>query len=142
MGEIHVEEAPYVSGGIDWTAFVLSFKGVLLEGMEIAIIVVSFGATAGYTGTALIGGVAAIVMTGFVGFALKGPVVRIPRSLLQLIVGTLLTSFGTFWALEGVGVSWPQSDLDIVALIVVYAAAAVAYIGLEKRSRRLVLGVA
>ncbi|HYR50804.1 MAG TPA: hypothetical protein VES90_11505 [Candidatus Eisenbacteria bacterium] len=138
MGEMHVEEA-HVSGGIDWTAFVLSFKGVLLEGLEIAIIVVSFGATAGQIGTAVIGAVAAIVVTGFIGFALKGPVVRIPRSLLQLIVGTLLTSFGTFWALEGLGVSWPQSDLDIVALIVVYLAAAAAYIRLEQQSR-LALG--
>jgi uncharacterized membrane protein len=62
--------------------------------------------------------------------------------LLQLIVGTLLTSFGTFWSLEGLGVNWPQSDVDIVALIVVYAAAAVAYIGVERRRSRLVLGVA
>jgi uncharacterized membrane protein len=141
MSEIHVEAA-HVAGGVDWTAFVLSFKGVLLEGMEIAIIVVSFGATAGQTGIAVIGGVAAIVVIGLVGFAVKGPVTRIPRSLLQLIVGTLLTSFGTFWSLEGLGVAWPQSDLDILALIVIYAATAVLYIGFEKRSLRAVLGVA
>jgi len=58
-------------------------------------------------------------------------------------VGTLLTSFGTFWALEGLGITWPQSDLDIVALIVVYAAAAVSLIALERRqSRRLVMEAA
>jgi uncharacterized membrane protein len=141
MSEMHVEGAR-VSGGIDWTAFVLSFKGVLLEGLEIALIVVSFGAAAGQLGGAVIGAVAAVVVIGAIGLALKGPVVRIPRSLLQLIVGTLLTSFGTFWSLEGLGVNWPQSDLDIVALIVVYAAAAVAYIGVERRRSRLVLGVA
>ncbi|HYL07779.1 MAG TPA: hypothetical protein VEU76_04475 [Candidatus Udaeobacter sp.] len=132
MNEIHVDAA-HVTGGVDWTAFVLSFKGVLLEGMEIAIIVVSFGATAGQTGIAVIGGAAAIVVIGFVGFAVKGPVARIPRSLLQLIVGTLLTSFGTFWSLEGLGVAWPQSDLDIIALILVYAAAAAAYMRVERR---------
>jgi uncharacterized membrane protein len=111
--------------------------------MEIAIIVVSFGATAGHTGTAVIGGVAAIVLMGFVGFALKGPVVRIPRSFLQLIVGTLLTSFGTFWALEGLGVNWPQSDLDILALIAFYAATAAVYISLERRrSHRMLLEAA
>jgi uncharacterized membrane protein len=142
MNEMQFEPG-HVSKGTDWTAFVLSFKGVLLEGMEIAIIVVSFGATAGHTGTAVIGGVAAIVLMGFVGFALKGPVVRIPRSFLQLIVGTLLTSFGTFWALEGLGVTWPQSDLDIVGLIVFYAATAAVYITLERRrSHRMILGAA
>jgi uncharacterized membrane protein len=142
MNQTQVEGPPPVSRGIDPTSFVLSFKGVLLEGLEIAIIVVSFGGAAGYTGTAVIGGVAAIVVVGFIGFALRGPVVRIPRSLLQLIVGTLLTSFGTFWALEGLGMTWPQSDLDIAALVVVYAAAAIGYIGVERRARRLVWGVA
>jgi uncharacterized membrane protein len=126
-------ESAHVTKGVDWTAFVLSFKGVLLEGMEIAIIVVSFGAAAGQNGIAVIGAVAAIVVVGAVGFAVNGPVTRIPRSLLQLIVGTLLTSFGTFWSLEGLGVVWPQSDLDIPALIAVYAATALLYIRLEKR---------
>jgi uncharacterized membrane protein len=111
--------------------------------LEIALIVVSFGATAGQLGTAIVGAVAAVVVIGAVGFALKTPVVRIPRSALQLIVGTLLTSFGTFWSLEGLGMTWPQSDLDIVALIVLYAAAAGAFIALERRQRqRLVVGAA
>ena len=135
MSEIHVQAA-HVTTGVDWTAFVLSFKGVLLEGMEIAIIVVSFGATAGQTGIAVIGAVAALVVIGLVGFAVKGPVTRIPRSLLQLIVGTLLTSFGTFWSLEGLGVTWPQSDVDILALIAGYTVAALLYVGMEKRSLR------
>jgi uncharacterized membrane protein len=63
-------------------------------------------------------------------------VTRIPRSLLQLIVGTLLTSFGTFWSLEGLGVVWPQSDLDIPVLIAIYAATALVYIRLQKRGLR------
>ena len=140
--EQHVEEGHIVSG-TDWTAFFLSFKGVLLEGLEIALIVVSFGATAGQLGTAIVGAVAAVVIIGVIGFALKTPVVRIPRSALQLIVGTLLTSFGTFWSLEGLGTTWPQSDLDIVALIVLYAAAAGGFIALERRQRqRMLLGTA
>ena len=72
-------------------------------------------------------------MIGAAGFALKGFVTRIPRSLLQLVVGTLLTSFGTFWSLEGLGVTWPQSDLDIVLLLVVYGLAAASYIVMERR---------
>ncbi len=141
MAEIHVEAA-HSTARVDWTAFVLSFKGVLLEGMEIAIIVVSFGATAGQTGVAVIGGVAAIAVIGLLGFAVQGPVTRIPRSLLQLVVGTLLTSFGTFWSLEGLGVPWPQGDLDILGLIAVYAAIALLYVGLEKRGLRAAVEVA
>jgi uncharacterized membrane protein len=133
MSEQDVQDTDVPAHGMDWVAFVLAFKGVLLEGLEIALIVVSFGLAAGQLGLSVVGATAAIVIIGAAGFALKGFVTRIPRSLLQLIVGTLLTSFGTFWSLEGLGVSWPQSDLDIVALLVAYAAAAAAYIGLERR---------
>ena len=129
-------------GQFDWVAFLLAFKGVVLEGLEVAFIVVSFGATARLLGPAIVAGAAAIVLIGALGFVLTRWVGLIPRSLLQLIVGTMLTSFGTFWALEGLGVNWPQSDLDIVALLVFYAAAALAFIGLERRARRLALGVA
>src|SRR2546421_5124225 len=37
------EAVEWTGPGIDWTAFVLSFKGVKLEGLEIAILVVAFG---------------------------------------------------------------------------------------------------
>jgi len=133
MGEEAVEEEDIPASGMDWVAFVLSFKGVLLEGLEIALIVVSFGLAAGQLGLSVIGAAAAVVVIGAAGFALKDFVTRIPRSLLQLIVGTLLTSFGTFWSLEGLGVSWPQSDLDIVLLLVVYGLAAATYIVMERR---------
>jgi uncharacterized membrane protein len=133
VSEEAVQDEDVPASGVDWVAFVLAFKGVLLEGLEIALIVVSFGLAAGQLGLSVVGAAAAVLVIGAVGFALKGIVTRIPRSLLQLVVGTLLTSFGTFWSLEGLGVTWPQSDLDIVALLVVYALAAAAYIGLERR---------
>jgi len=121
------------STGVDWTAFTLSFKGVVLEGLEIALIVVSFGVNAGQLGTAIFAGAGAVVVIGAIGLAVSPTVSRIPRSLLQLVVGTMLTSFGTFWALEGLGVSWPQSDLDIAALLAFYAVAAAALIERERR---------
>jgi uncharacterized membrane protein len=137
------EAAPQPIKGIDWTAFVLAFKGVLLEGLEVAFIVVSFGASAGRLGLSIFGGAAAVVVIGAIGLALHRVVARIPRSLLQLVVGTLLTSFGTFWALEGLGVSWPQSDLDIAGLLVFYGLAGLAVIGrLERDAGRRVLEVA
>ena len=123
------------STGMDWTAFVLSFKGVLLEGLEIALIVVSFGAGASQLGTAIFAGAAAVVVIGAIGIAVNPLVSRIPRSLLQLLVGTMLTSFGSFWALEGLGVSWPQGDLDIAVLLAFNAFAALVLIGFERRTR-------
>jgi uncharacterized membrane protein len=132
------EDRPPESG-FDWTAAFLAFKGVSLEGLEIAIIVVSFGASAGQLGVAIFGGAAAIVLVGALGFALQRPLERIPRSFLQLVVGTLLTSFGSFWALEGLGVQWPQSDGDIVLLLAFYALSGLTFIGLERRARQQAL---
>src|SRR2546429_2698865 len=74
------EEAEWTGPGFDWTAFVLAFKGVLLEGVEVAFIVVSFGAGAGQLGPAVIGGVGAVVVVGALGAALQPLVTRIPRS--------------------------------------------------------------
>lgn len=136
------EAAEWTDDGVDWTAFVVSFKGVFLEGMEVAFIVVSFGLGYRQLGTAVVGGVAAIVIIGAIGAAIRGVVTRIPRSLLQLVVGTLLTTFGTFWALEGLGVSWPQSDIDILGLLAFYAAGALTLMARERRPRQRLAEVA
>ena len=132
------DEERWSGDGFDWTAFVLSFKGVVLEGLEVAFIVVSFGANAGQLGVAVIGGVAAVVVIGAVGAVLHRFVTRIPRSFLQLVVGILLTTFGSFWALEGLGVDCPAGDGAIVGLLLLYVLTAVINIGLE-RQRRFVL---
>ena len=118
--------------GMDWTAWFLAFKGVVLEGLEVAIIVVSFGAGANQLGGAVVGGVGAIVVVGAVGVALHNTVRRVPRSFLQLVVGILLTTFGTFWSLEGLGVSWPASDGAILGLLLLYVLTAFTYITLER----------
>ncbi|MDP9219953.1 MAG: hypothetical protein M3P23_05365 [Actinomycetota bacterium] len=119
--------------GVDWTAFVLSFKGVLLEGLEITFIVVSFGITAQALPSAVLGAVAAFVVIAGAGVLASGLVAGIPRSALQLVVGTLLTSFGTFWAVEGLGVRWPGGDGAIPVLAGWYALAAVGYVWLLRR---------
>jgi uncharacterized membrane protein len=64
---------------------------------------------------------------------------RIPRSVLQLLVGTLLSSFGTFWAVEGLGVAWPGADAAILALVGCFVFAAAGYIGrLRRRAGELI----
>jgi uncharacterized membrane protein len=127
------EELTWTGPGFDWTAFVLAFKGVVLEGLEVAFIVVTFGVTANQLGAAVIGGVAAVVIVGAIGAAVQPAVARIPRSLLQLVVGTMLTTFGTFWAVEGIGVIWPAGDAAILGLLALYVLAALTLISLERR---------
>ena len=118
--------------GLDWYSFTVAFKGVLLEGLEVAFIVVTFGAGSNQLGTAVVSGVGAIVIVGAVGFSLHQTVRRIPRSLLQLIVGVLLSTFGSFWAIEGLGIEWPGGDAAIPGLLILYAATAATYITLER----------
>jgi uncharacterized membrane protein len=133
-GVVHEDEAElWTEPRIDWTAFTLAFKGVTLEGLEIAILVVAFGAGANQLGAGIIGASAALVLFGAAGLILRGSVQRVPRSFLQLIVGVLLTTFGTFWSLEGIGVEWPGSDAAILGLLVVYGATAAIFVSLERQ---------
>jgi uncharacterized membrane protein len=127
------EELAWTGPGFDWTAFVLAFKGVVLEGLEVAFIVVTFGVTANQLGSAVIGGVAAVVIIGAIGAVVQPAVARVPRSLLQLVVGTMLTTFGTFWAVEGIGVIWPAGDAAILGLLALYVLTALTLISIERR---------
>jgi uncharacterized membrane protein len=119
--------------GLDWTAFVLAFKGVLLEGLEIAFIVVSFGTAANQISLAAIGGGSALVLVGAAGAVFHGALGRIPRSVLILVVGLLLSTFGTFWSAEGIGVDWPHGDLSLLFLLGLYVLAGTAFVLGERR---------
>ena len=137
QGEEHVEDGDVPRGRFDWTGFVLSFKGVSLEGLEIAVIVVAVGGAAGALGSAVVGAVAAIVVLAAVGAATYRLVARIPRRALQLFVGGLLSSFGTFWAGEGLGVSWPANELSLLWLVALYAATGVVLLRLVRGRQAL-----
>jgi uncharacterized membrane protein len=127
-----------VARGMDWYSFTVSFKGVLLEGLEVAFIVVSFGATQGRLGLAAGAAAAAAVLVIVAGFVVRGPLARVPENTLKFVVGVMLTSFGIFWGGEGAGVEWPGGDFAILAVI--------AFVGLisfgltrDLRRRRLAL---
>lgn len=127
--EEEVDSSGDTSGAIDWTAFVLSFKGVLLEGLEVAFIVVAFGAGggrgnsgSGSYGAAYVGAAAAFVFIGVIGLIAKRQLERVPGRTLKFGVGGLLSTFGTFWALEGLGVRWPGGDLSLAWLYGLYLA--------------------
>jgi uncharacterized membrane protein len=125
--------ATVVRAGLDWYAFTLSFKGVLLEGLEVIFIVVTFGATAHQVGLAAAGAAAAIVLVVIAGMALSQPLTQVPENTLKFVVGLLLTSFGTFWAAEGAGVRWPGSDGAIIGILIVLAIVSFIYVQMLKR---------
>src|SRR5918911_1472582 len=116
MGERGAPSEGVPASGVDWTAFVLSFKGVLLEGLEVAFIVISVGLAGQALVSAALAAAASFVVIGGAGLLARGLVQRIPRSVLQLVVGTMLSSFGTFWSVQGLGIDWPGSDAAILAL--------------------------
>jgi uncharacterized membrane protein len=117
-----------VRAGLDWYAFTLAFKGVLLEGLEVIFIVVTFGATTNQVGLAAIGAGAAVVLVTVTGIVVHRPLTRVPENALKFGVGLLLTSFGTFWAAEGAGVSWPGEDAAILGILALLAAASYGYV--------------
>src|SRR5436190_1669300 len=101
----------------DWYAFTVAFKGVFLEGLEVAFIVVTFGGTQRNVGLAAVGALAAFVVVLVAGVIVHAPLTRVPENTLKFGVGLMLTSFGIFWSTEGAGVSWPGGDVALVALI-------------------------
>jgi len=136
-----VDESRHADGRtvakLDWYAFTLAFKGVFLEGLEVAFIVVTFGSTEGHIGLAAAGAGAALVVVGGVGAVVHRPLSRVPENSLKFAVGIMLSAFGVFWAAEGAGVSWPGEDLAILGLIGFLVAVAFGLIGLLRREARL-----
>src|SRR5439155_18253977 len=93
--------------GIDAYGFTLAFKGVLLEGLEVAFIVLTFGSTQGSIPLAAGGAAVALVLVAGIGVAVRAPLARVPENTLKFAVGVMLTTFGIFWAAEGAGAHWP-----------------------------------
>ncbi len=126
-------EAPVPETGIDGVSFFVSFKGVLLEGLEVAFIVITFGTSAGRLDTAIVGAVVAVLLVVTVGAFVHRPLSRVPENGLKFAVGLMLVSFGTFWAGEGAGIDWPASDATLILLLIAYLAVGVAAVWLARR---------
>jgi uncharacterized membrane protein len=105
----------------DRVATATAFNAVLLEGLEVAVIVVTFGAASNIAlAWSGLGALAAIVVVAAAGVALRAPASRVPENAMKFVVGIMLTSFGTFWAGEGLGIRWWDADLSVLALIAFY----------------------
>ncbi|SEO09292.1 COG4280 domain-containing protein [Actinacidiphila rubida] len=119
----------------DWYAFTLSFKGVLLEGLEVVFIVVTFGTSQGSVPLAVLGAVAAVVAVTGVGLAVRAPLARVPENTMKFAVGIMLTAFGTFWSAEGAGAAWPGADAALLVLIPALALLGLGAVALLRRTR-------
>jgi uncharacterized membrane protein len=116
--------------GVDWYAFTLSFKGVFLEGLEVAFIVVTFGAAHHEFTLTILAAAAALVVVTAVGVVVHRPLSRVPENTMKFAVGLMLTTFGTFWGAEGAGAHWPGADVMILGVLAFYAAFAFASVAL------------
>jgi uncharacterized membrane protein len=123
--------------GLDWYAFTISFKGVLLEGLEVAFIVLTFGSTQGSIPLAAAGAAAAVVLVVLAGIVVRGPLSRVPENTLAFAVGVMLTTFGIFWGAEGTGVEWPGEDAFLPVVLGFVLVVSLTYVT-ALRHRRLV----
>jgi uncharacterized membrane protein len=103
--------------GIDGYAFAIAFKGVLLEGLEVAFIVLTFGANQHKVGIAAAAAGVAIAVVVLAGVAARAPLARVPENAMKFSVGVMLTSFGMFWGTEGAGAHWPGGDGALLVII-------------------------
>lgn len=137
VAELESEPLP---DGFDWTAFTVSFKGVFLEGLEVAFIVLTFGANQGSYALTIAGATVGLILVVGTGLIVHRPLARVPENHIKFVVGIMLTGFGTFWAGEGIGINWTLEDGMLVGLLAVYAAVAFGLVAIFRRrtTRRLV----
>jgi uncharacterized membrane protein len=118
----------------DWLAGVTSFKAVVLEGLEVAFVVIAVGAGRDTHLPASIGAIAACLLVCAVALAIRKPLARVPENTLKFAVGVMLSAFGVFWTGEGIGVDWPGGDFAIVAFAGLFVVTAYAAASLIRRA--------
>jgi uncharacterized membrane protein len=122
-------------GRVDAYGFTLAFKGVLLEGLEVAFIVLTFGSTQGSIWLAALGAAVALVLVAGIGVAVRAPLARVPENTMKFAVGIMLTSFGTFWSAEGAGAHWPGEDASLLGVLAFVIASSGGLVVLLRRQR-------
>jgi uncharacterized membrane protein len=136
-GAARVEHA-----GVDWYGFTLAFKGVLLEGLEVVFIVLTFGSAQGSIPLAAAGAAGALVLVTAVGVAVRAPLARVPENAMKFTVGVMLTTFGIFWSAEGAGAHWPGEDASLLGVLGFVILSSFVLVRLLRRERRTQLRTA
>jgi uncharacterized membrane protein len=141
--EAAAAERAALSEGIDSYSFAISFKAVLLEGLEVAFIVLTFGTNQDDVPLAAFAAVLAVLAVIAAGLLARAPLARVPENSMKFVVGVLLTTFGVFWGAEGAGATWPGGDAAVPVLVALIAAASWLMVrGLRADRSRLALGSA
>ena len=117
----------------DWYSFTLSFKGVVLEGLEVVFIALTFGANQHNIGLAAVAALAAVLVVIIAGIAVRAPLARVPENAMKFVVGIMLTSFGMFWGAEGAGAVWPGADAALLLIVPAVAVFALVLVALLRR---------
>jgi uncharacterized membrane protein len=108
----------------DWMAsWLIAFKGVLLEGLEVWLVVVAFGLHGRAWISSTTGALAALLVVVAAGLVARAPLQRVPENAIKFTVGAMITAFGSFWTLEAVGgaAAWPWGDWSLLGLVAFYA---------------------
>lgn len=121
--ELTAAQAAGAAAAWDRYSFAIAFQGVLIEGLEVALIVVTFGASEHHTGLAAVAAAVAVAVVVLAGIAVRAPLARVPENTLKHTVGVLMSSFGIFWIAEGIGAHWPGGDASLPAIVAVVLAA-------------------
>ena len=120
--------------GLDWYSFTIAFKGVLLEGLEVAFIALTFGANQRNVPLAAFAALSAVLVVAVAGITLRAPLTRVPENAMKFIVGVMLTSFGIFWGAEGAGARWPAGDAALLVLVPAVALFAITLVAALRRA--------
>jgi len=94
----------------------------------VAFIVITFGVAAAHNemakgaalASATLGALAAVLAVVVIGALVHAPLRQVPENTLKFAVGIMLTTFGTFWAGEGLGVAWWGEDWALIGLLLAY----------------------
>lgn len=127
-----------VSSRQHWVAVGTAFNGVLLEGVEVVLIVVALGGVGHRVGAA-VGAATALVVVLVLGLVLRAPLTRVPENAMKMVVGLMLSSFGTFFVGEGIGVHWWHDDVSLLVLVCVYALLALVLVSRLRSTRTVAL---
>jgi uncharacterized membrane protein len=119
----------------DGYSFSIAFKGVFLEGLEVAFIVLTFGASQNRVGLAAAAAAVAVAVVVAAGVVVRAPLARVPENALKFAVGVMLTSFGMFWGAQGAGAPWPGGDAALLAIVPAVLGSSVCLGALLRRDR-------
>lgn len=134
-----VAELEGLGAGVDRdrVAFVMAFKGVFLEGLEVVITVLTLGTSAHRLGLAVVAAAVAVLVVGITGVIVARQLSNVPENLMKMGVGVLLVSYGTFWTGEGLKVRWPDGDVSLALLVVLYLVVTWSLVSLLRRDAPL-----